>query len=74
MVSVDTGCRLQEVLRVERDNVRQHANDMNTLTIWQSKSGRARTLPLTRRAGDILAKRLAGNEHDFSDLTAPRAR
>ncbi|GGX91328.1 integrase [Litchfieldella qijiaojingensis] len=52
-LALDTGFRRSELLRLQARDVSD-----GKVFIWESKSGRARSVPLTRRASAILGKRL----------------
>jgi len=52
-VLLDTGLRLGEALRLTRQDV---DTDRRLVTVWQSKGGRPRSVPLTRRAQRVLAE------------------
>jgi integrase len=51
-VAIDTGMRMGELLRLEGRDVKD-----GKVTLWITKGGRARTLPLTTRAATILERR-----------------
>ena len=51
MVLADTGLRLGELLRLEHRDVDLKAR---LLTVWQTKTGQPRTVPMTTRVHDIL--------------------
>lgn len=72
VVAVDTGCRMSEMLAIEPDHIRPHGGTEGGygLTIWQSKGGRVRTIPLTVRARDVLQTR-GGS---FKDITERHVR
>lgn len=53
-VLIDTGLRPSELWRVEGRDVHEEAG---TLTIWESKTDRSRTVPMTTRVREILVRR-----------------
>lgn len=60
---VDTGCRVSEALRVEWKDI-NHDPDGSSVTIWESKNGSSRTVPLTDRVVSMLKeidRHLAGD-------------
>jgi integrase len=56
-VLLDTGMRLGELLSLTSANVDLVAK---RVSLWDTKSGRRRWMPLTQRASTILAERMAG--------------
>lgn len=57
-VLADTGLRCGELWRLTRQDVRNRA-----LTVWQSKNGKPRTVPLTERAEAVLKRRMIRTKH-----------
>lgn len=53
---VDTGMRLGEVLKLKYKDVNF---ETNLITVWISKSGRARSIPMTKRVRGIMLSRRA---------------
>src|SRR5438034_11384455 len=51
--TIDTGCRLSELLSARPDQL-----DGKGLRLWKTKNGKPRSVPLSDRAQAILAKRL----------------
>ena len=70
-LATDTGCRVGEMLRIERDHIVQ-SDSRPLLMVWQSKSGKARSIPLTSRAFSILNRRVVANQRAFPELTQNR--
>ena len=63
-VLADTGCRRSELLELEWENV-----DGTWIRLWETKGGTSRSIPLTKRAQEILNDRhagRAGNHGPFS--------
>jgi integrase len=60
--AIDTGCRRSELLTAKRDQLHE-----KWLRLWETKSGAARSVPLTRRSHAILERRLpwAIEEHQL---------
>jgi integrase len=52
-VAIDTGCRLTELVEAKRDQL-----DGRWLRLWDTKNGTPRSVPLTDRALNLLARRL----------------
>lgn len=52
VVLIDTGLRPSELWRVERRDV-----DHQVINIWKTKNHNARSVPMTRRTGDIMLRR-----------------
>ncbi len=65
---VDTGCRLGEALNLIWNDL---GNDR--VTFWLTKSGRSRTVPLTRRAGKATTVGRQGKKGPFAMLTQVRS-
>jgi len=61
---VDTGCRLGEAIGL-------HWNDIHDsrATFWLTKSGRSRTIPLTRRAKEAVTRRSERARGPFANVT-----
>lgn len=53
IVAIDTGCRRGELLDAQRDQL-----DGKWLRLWETKNGKARSVPLSERAKEILSRRL----------------
>jgi integrase len=51
-VAIDTGMRMGEILKVQ---VRDLSDGL--ITLWETKSGKARSIPLTQRAREVLERR-----------------
>jgi integrase len=64
-VSLDTGARRGELLRIQARDIHNQQ-----LHIWESKSGKSRTVPLTNRAAAVLGKRANITEHPTDKLFA----
>lgn len=64
IVSIDTGLRQGEVLRLEARDITPLA-----VTVWVSKGGKPRTVPLTARASEVLLRRAEGAKKVFAALT-----
>lgn len=65
--AIDTGFRRGEILKLKLSDC---VNDMATLHAGSTKSGKARSVPLTARAKKIVAaRRLKGYDRLFQDLT-----
>jgi integrase len=62
-VALDTGVRRGEMLRIQVRDVHQQK-----LHIWESKSGKSRAVPLTKRASAVLGKRMNRTEHPTDKL------
>ena len=62
-VALDTGLRRGEMLRVQARDVHQQK-----LHVWESKSGKSRSVPLTKRAAAVLGKRINRTEHPTDKL------
>lgn len=62
-LSLDTGIRRGELLRIQARDIHEQQ-----LHIWESKSGKARTVPLTKRASAVLGKRSNRTEHPTDKL------
>ena len=54
VIGIDTGMRMGEILRVEP---RDLSNGL--VSIWQTKSNKARSVPLTTRAAEVFTRRAA---------------
>jgi integrase len=65
-VILDTGLRHGEAYRIRDMDVNLSGN---TLSVWESKSDRPRTVPLTTRAHAILRRRLNQSGYVFGDLS-----
>lgn len=65
-VLADTGCRRSELLELEWENV-----DGNWVRLWETKGGVGRSIPLTKRAQEILEARR--ENEDAGPFTAVRA-
>ena len=64
---IDTGCRYGETERLTWLDV---SHNQRTITIWKSKTGKPRTIPLTDRAYDALEwVRRQGRERPWEDIT-----
>jgi integrase len=62
IVLVDTGLRPSELWRAEaKDFNSNYDGDKGAITIWVTKTGAPRTVPLTTRAKEILAQRVEAN-------------
>jgi integrase len=57
-VLVDTGCRLSEVLNLRYEDINFSTN---LISIWINKGDKPRSIPMTKRVGDILLARQVGN-------------
>lgn len=57
-VLVDTGCRLNEILKLEYDDVN---SDTNLISIWINKGDKPRSLPMTKRVRGIMEARKKPN-------------
>lgn len=66
---VDTGARLGEALKLRWPDI-----DGNRATFWVTKSGRSRSVPLTRRAQEAVARRNSGSKGPFSHIAGYRYR
>lgn len=66
---VDTGCRLGEALDLIWNDVQD-----DRVTFWVTKSGRSRSVPMTRRAGKVVAITRGRHKGPFSMLTQARFR
>ena len=51
-----TGLRTGELWRLQKSDINA---DITALTVWESKSGRARTIPIVHHIRDIIVRRLA---------------
>ena len=69
MFLVDTGCRLGEALGLIWNDIQEHR-----VSFWITKSGRSRTIPLTRRAEDAVHIDAGGRKGPFAMLTAVQVR
>lgn len=56
-VAVDTGLRCGEMLRLTKGDLDWKSNPRGLLFVWESKSGKSRSVPLTARAKDVLIER-----------------
>lgn len=56
VLMLDSGCRLGELLRMRAKDYTKADTDRGRITLWDTKNGRSRTQPLTKRADAILAK------------------
>lgn len=54
-VLIDTGLRPSELWRVQHRDI---SLENRTISIWESKTGRARTVPMTTRVMDIMQRRM----------------
>lgn len=52
VVATDTGLRIGELIRIEGRDINE-----KVLSIWRTKNGRARSVPLTERASEVLERR-----------------
>ncbi len=66
---VDTGARLGEALKVRWPDI-----DSERVTFWVTKSGRSRSVPLTRRATEVVAVRPSRSKGPFSHIQPHRYR
>ena len=66
---VDTGARLGEALGLRWNDI-----DGSRVTFWLTKSGRSRTVPLTRRAQQAVEAHLARGSGPFHGITQPQFR
>ncbi|MEQ8450707.1 MAG: site-specific integrase [Nitratireductor sp.] len=66
---VDTGCRLGEALGLIWNDI-----DSGRVTFWVTKSGRYRTVPLTRRAKNAVERQRGNAKGPFATLTQVRYR
>lgn len=66
---VDSGCRLGEAIGL-------HWNDIHDsrVTFWLTKSGRSRTIPLTRRAQQAVRRRPEKTKGPFAGMAQPAFR
>lgn len=67
VVSIDTGFRQGEVLKVSKADVFE-APDPDTLWTYDTKNGKSRGVPLTDRAKEALHKLAAGRSHPNSPV------
>lgn len=63
-VSIDTGMRISETLRVRKRDIDWDQGN-GLLFVWESKSGKSRSIPLTRRAAAIYKRRLDAEDRAF---------
>src|SRR5690606_5372460 len=66
---VDTGARLGEALKLRWPDI-----DGERVTFWVTKSGRSRSVPLTRRASEVVAVRPSRSKGPFSHIQPHRYR
>ncbi|WP_100632527.1 tyrosine-type recombinase/integrase [Pseudomonas qingdaonensis] len=52
IVAIDTGMRVGEILRIEDRDV---ANGL--VSVWRTKNGKARSIPMTKRVAEVLERR-----------------
>lgn len=60
--AVDTGGRIREILGLQWADLIHHPN-LDRVTFWRTKTRRARTVPLTARAQEILARAKEAGAH-----------
>ncbi|WP_157817874.1 tyrosine-type recombinase/integrase [Candidatus Thiodictyon syntrophicum] len=58
-VSLDTGMRTMETFRIKEQDLDWSMGN-GILFVWKSKSGKARSVPLTTRAAEVYRRRLTG--------------
>jgi integrase len=63
---VDTGARLSEAFRLRWPDVAG-----GSVTFWVTKSGHSRTVPLTSRAAEAVARRRSAERGPFAGMTGP---
>jgi integrase len=71
-VGVDTGMRRGEILKMAKRDLSD-----SLITLWETKGGKPRSIPLTTRAKEILNRRAEGLEREdklFKDWTPDRIR
>lgn len=66
---VDTGCRLGEAINLIWNDL-----DGRRATFWLTKSGRSRTVPLTRRAAKAVGSPCPGRKGPFSGIAQSKFR
>lgn len=54
VIAIDTGMRVGEILRIEDRDV---SNGL--VSIWRTKNGKARSIPLTKRVAEVLERRFS---------------
>ena len=62
-VLVDTGCRLNEILKLEYEDVNFTTN---LISIWVNKGDKPRSLPMTKRVKNIMESRKGDNLKPFN--------
>ena len=56
---VDTGCRLEEILKLEYEDVNFEAN---LISIWINKGEKPRSIPMTKRVRNIMEARKVNDQ------------
>lgn len=56
IVGIDTGMRVGEILRIEARDI-----DNGMVSLWRTKNGKSRSIPLTTRALEVLERRSSSN-------------
>ena len=71
IVLMDTGMRTGELFKFQRRDVAFSNEEAVTVTLWDTKAGTSRTIPLTDRASKVITKRCFGLADD--DRVFPEA-
>lgn len=71
IVLLDTGMRTGELFKFQRRDVAFTNKEATTITLWDTKAGTSRTIPLTDRASTVITKRCLGLADD--DRVFPEA-
>lgn len=58
IILLDTGFRCSELWKLSAVDVNLHVSGRGAVTAWNPKNGRPRTIPMTARVRDILARRM----------------
>jgi site-specific recombinase XerD len=76
ILGVDTGVRMGEMLSIQPRDV-ELTEDSGVLTLWNTKSGKPRSIPLTKRASEVIRRRSEGlrpTDKLFAEWTYQRVR
>ena len=57
VILIDTGFRTGELWRVTAEHIDFNRGTYGTITLWRTKNGKARTIPMTHRVLEIVSRR-----------------